>query len=647
MNYVDVAVIRQVFKDDKLLTYSCENVPAVGQIVRIELGKRKALGVVIKKTTKPNFPIKPIISVVHGEKLPTQLIDLARWLSAYYATPTATVLGVILPRAIGTNHRQTKLKPHEKTTRTQFSRYQPTAKQTEAIKSIVDSPHLTTLLRGETGAGKTLIYRELVKKQLASGRSSMILVPEIALTPQLISDFSDISEHIFVTHSQLTEREKHIVWLQILQQNAPILVLGPRSAVFSPINNLGLIIVDEEHESSYKNDSSPRYDTIRLASKLSQIHRAKLVLGSATPRVSDYYLAKTKNASVIDIPTFQRATKPPNVFVINLANRSQFSRSRILSDSLLSSIERNLSNNRQSLLFHNRRGSASAVLCQNCGWIAKCPNCFIPLTVHGDNHKLQCHQCFYQSRIVTKCPECGKTDLLFRGIGTKQVESEIAKLFPGARLARFDSDTPRVIALKNRYQEVYEGKIDIIIGTQGIAKGLDLPRLDTVGVVVADTSLTLPDFTTTERTFQLLYQVSGRVGRLRGGGQVYIQTYNPEHPAIKLASARKYYDFYKYELTQRKIGAYPPFTHLLSLVNNYGTRQRARLAMQRLREGITTDFAPDTILGPAPAFYERRSKKYRWQLVVKHHDRKLLVEIASKYRTPKLHIDLDPSTLLT
>jgi primosomal protein N' (replication factor Y) len=491
------------------------------------------------------------------------------------------------------------------------------------------------------------VYIEAARQTLASGRSVVVLVPEIALAPQVVDGFAAHFDDIILTHSRQTEAARHSAWRDALTSHKPRVVIGPRSALFLPLRNIGLIIIDEEHEPSYKQEQSPRYSALRAASVLAKAHQAKVILGSATPAITDYYLASTTSSPIIEMPSPARSVTPPAVTLVDMTARHNFHRHRFLSDTLIAQIEQTLADGKQSLLFHNRRGSASTTLCENCGWQATCPRCFIPLTLHADKHELRCHVCGHTEKVPTSCPVCAHPDIIHKGIGTKLIEAELQKLFPQARVARFDGDNDADESLDKLYSELYDGNIDIVIGTQVVAKGLDLPHLRTVGVVQADAGLSLPDFGSSERTFQLIAQVVGRVGRDSHATSVVVQSYQPTHPAVVDGLAQNYAAFYNKTISERRRAHFPPFVFLLKLTCVYKTEAAAIRNSQALARTLRAKLpASVEILGPTPSFYERQRDTYRWQLTLKSTKRQSLVD-ALQYLPPNhWQFELDPTSLL-
>jgi len=522
-----------------------------------------------------------------------------------------------------------------------------TAEQQMAIDTIDRMSPGSALLHGVTGSGKTAIYIELAKRTITQGKSVIILVPEIALTSQLVDEFSQHFDDIILTHSRQTEAERHLAWREALTSNKPRVVVGPRSALFMPLRSVGLIVIDEAHEPSFKQEQAPRYSALRAASILSSQHKAKLVLGSATPSVTDYYMATHSDRPVVTLTKPAKSTTKPHVTLVDMTKRTSFKQHRFLSDKLITELAQTFESGAQALIFHNRRGSANVTLCENCGWQAICPRCFVPLTLHADLHKLRCHICGHTDRVPTSCPDCGNADIIHKGIGTKLVESELRKLFPNKTIVRFDGDSEAGESVDARYIDLYSGAIDLIIGTQVIAKGLDLPKLRTVGVVQADTGLSLPDYAASERTFQLLAQVVGRVGRSEHATNVIVQSYHPDHYAVKYGLSQNYGAFYDEELAQRKRANFPPYTYLLKLTCSYKTEAAAIKNAQKLAGEIRKVLPSDSmLLGPTPAFYERQRDTYRWQLVVKSPARSTLVNLLEHIPPANWQFELDPTSLL-
>ncbi|MBA7706195.1 Primosomal protein N' [subsurface metagenome] len=506
------------------------------------------------------------------------------------------------------------------------------------------------LLHGVTGSGKTEIYLQALAEAVRSGKRGIVLVPEIALTPQTIERFaSRFPDKVAVLHSQLSLGERFDEWQSIRNGEVDV-VIGPRSAIFAPQPDLGIIVIDEEHEWTYKqHDKSPRYHARDVAIKLAELTGATVVLGSATPDVENFYHAQKGEYHLLQLPervTPREGSPLPRVEVVDLrdelkaGNRSMFSRS------LSQAIAKAVAGGEQVMLFLNRRGAATFIQCRDCGFVLACRRCEVPLTYHLAEDILLCHQCNYRMPVPQLCPQCQSRRIKFLGVGTQKLEQEAGNTFSQARLLRWDSDTTRG---KHSHQEILNKfrthQADILIGTQMITKGLDLPQVTLVGVVNADTALNLPDFRAGERTFQLLSQVAGRAGRGPLGGQVIIQTYSPENYAIQAAAKHDYALFYDKEIDYRRQLNNPPFSRLASLTythTNDTVCQREAERMKRLlAEEIDSQGIADlNIIGPAPAFIHRLRGRFRWQLILRGSD---LATFLSPIPVPQgWAIDIDP-----
>lgn len=646
MWFYEVAPTKIVRAESSVFTYHATEQLSIGQLVTIPVGKQTLNGLIMKEVPKPPYETKAINSITETTPLPTPLTELSLWMSQYYRTPLATVLQTVLPRGLTTKRREKIVAPHL------ASRNRTTIvlnkDQVAAVNTIVGTPSGTVLLQGVTGSGKTEVYKELARRTLAEGRSTIVLVPEISLTSQVVDEFIHEFPNVLVTHSHMTEAERHVAWKKALTSQEPLVVIGPRSALFMPVPNLGAIVVDEAHEPSYKQEQAPRYSALRAASVLGKAANARVVLGSATPLVTDRYVAEAHGSPIVTLPRPARGNaKATTTILVDMKKRDNFKKHRFLSDALLQQIEHNTASGKQTLIFHNRRGSASTTLCENCGWAAECPRCFVPLVLHADTFILSCHICDHRAKVPTTCPVCHSADIIHKGIGTKLIESELRRLFPKATIARFDGDNTNDETVNKKYKELYEGTIDIAIGTQVVAKGLDLPKLHTVGVVQADSGLALPDYASAERAYQLLAQVVGRVGRDERDTTVIVQSYQPTHPVIQFGLKQDYEGFYEYALKERSKGGFPPFRYLLQLTDVYKTEaaaiRNAKALSNQLRQVLPKGIE---VLGPTPAFYERQHDTYRWQLTLKSPKRDALVQALAYLPPTHWQADLDPSSLL-
>ena len=642
MYYFEVWVLSNYFHGSSGLTYSSGTQITVGTLVSVELKNELVSGVVMSMVAKPKFKIKQIISVSPLPPLPSQSLELMRWLGEYYPSPVGIITQQFIPPGI----MNIKSVP-ESISDSAFNKEQLPKLTPDQKRAVLEmKTNDTFMLHGRTGSGKTRIYQELALGELSAGRSVILLTPEISLTTQLENEFRSLfGPRVIVLHSTLSPKARAERWASILSQPGPLVVIGPRSAIFSPLKSIGLIIIDEEHEPAYKQQQAPYYVTARVAGHLRELHQSKLILGSATPLVTDYYLAQTRNKPIIRLNKLakQSLASDLNTVVIDCKDRTLFARSANFSTPLIDAVSAALSAGEQSLLYLNRRGTARAVICANCGWQARCPRCDLPLTYHGDSHSLRCHVCNYSTSAPTICPDCKQAEVKYLSIGTKAVVTEAEQLFPGARIMRFDSDQAKAERLEQRYAEIRDGGADIIVGTQLLAKGLDLPRLSVVGIMLADTALQLPDFSVNERAFQLISQVIGRVGRGHRRGTAVIQTYQPNAEAIVAATTGNWNQFYTLELSERQTFGYPPFKHLLKLTISRSSPKSAETAAENLVLKLKSYGV--SIEGPAAAFHEKQGNKYRWQIVVKSDQRSKLVEIIRSLPSG-WSSDIDPSDLI-
>ncbi|MCR5700455.1 MAG: primosomal protein N' [Candidatus Saccharibacteria bacterium] len=664
------------------LTYFYDSSLSVGQIVLVPVGRREVPGVVIKKVAQPDFATKSILKVLYTKPLPRHLLDAVKFVHEYYLAPLGVAVGLVLPKGVEKQRRKRKTEQmfgnDDKTSRLGPRPAGPSPRaagansraaalrnapspecfnhpqlviplnsaQKKALEGLQKAPGATKLLFGVTGSGKTNIYLKMAAKALKQQKSSIILVPEIALTGQLVQVFEEVfGERVTVIHSKQTEAERHLIFDSLLLAKEPRIVVGPRSALFAPLDNLGLIVVDEEHEGAYYQENAPRYSAIRVASKIASGLGIDLILGSATPTAEDYYLALRQEAVVEITEKAKASAVKPEVKLVDFKNRDNFRKNRYFCDDLLMKITENLAAGRQTLIFHNRRGSSPLTICENCGEELICPNCFLPLTLHADSYELVCHTCGFSEKVPAGCPKCGHPGLVHKGFGTKLLESELQRLFPKARVRRFDADNKKGEGMEAMYDDVKAGEVDILVGTQTLAKGLDLPRLATVGVVQADAGLSLPDYLAEERTFQLLTQVMGRVGRGHlSEAEVFVQTFRPEHPVLKFALNEDYKGFYEYLIVRRRKTGFPPFKFVTKLTI---TMKTERLVVKKVQE-LAAKLAADKRLivsPPQPAFHERTVRGYTWQIIVRAKSRKALIEVCNDL-DQNFKISLDPPGLL-
>ena len=527
-----------------------------------------------------------------------------------------------------------------------------------AIQKKLDAQQAHTfLLHGITGSGKTEIYLQAIEQVLRDGKEAIMLVPEIALTPQMTERFrSRFGEQVAVMHSGLSTGEKYDEWRKI-QKGEVKVVVGARSAIFVPFTNVGIIILDEEHESTYKQEDVPRYHARDVAIWRSHYHNCPVVLGSATPSLESFARAKKGVYTLLTLSERAKQQSLPTVHVVDLraelasGNRSMFS--TVLVEAMRSRLERR----EQIVLFLNRRGYSSFVLCRDCGTVVQCKNCDISLTYHRSNENLKCHYCGYEEHLPQQCPSCQSEHIRYFGTGTQKVEEEIYKLFPEARVLRMDVDTTSKKGSHEQLLDAFGNKeADILLGTQMIAKGLDFPDITLVGVLSADTSLHLPDYRAAEKTFQLLTQVSGRAGRHDKPGEVVVQTYTPEHYAIELAKAQAYVPFYEHEMTQRRRSGHPPYYYIaLVQLSHEDVMQTIRYA-QEMADWLRMHLPKSVhILGPTASSIARLQNRYRYQCLIKYKIEPTLIPtlhaLIAMYRAEwakqgvQLTVDLDPSMI--
>ncbi|MBQ7985997.1 MAG: primosomal protein N' [Clostridia bacterium] len=500
-----------------------------------------------------------------------------------------------------------------------------TSEQKDVLKSLLETANKKEykpyLLHGVTGSGKTEVYMRLIEETIKGGRQAIVLVPEISLTPQMVARFkSRFGKRTAVIHSGLSLGEKYDQWKKINSGDADI-VIGARSAIFAPFKNIGAIIVDEEHEQTYKSEMSPRYETHEVAEFRAKQYGAVLVFASATPLVTSYYKAEQGEYTLLEMKTRVNQKAMPKAYVVDLRQELENGNRSVISEKLQEEIGENLEKGEQTILFLNRRGFSTFVSCRKCGYVVECPNCSISLKYHKFDDTLRCHYCGHTIPNYKKCPECGSGYIRYFGGGTQKVEEEIKELFPNATTIRMDVDTT---GAKNSHSEILnkfeKEKIDILIGTQMVTKGLDFPDVTLVGVISADTILNIDDYRSGERTFSILEQVTGRAGRAEKTGRSVIQTYSPENKAIEYMCAHNYQDFYHEELHLRKAMWYPPFCSIVSVIFSGSVENNVSKCAKFFAKNLAplTEMEQKTqILGPVPAYVSKIKNKYIYRLLIK------------------------------
>jgi len=499
------------------------------------------------------------------------------------------------------------------------------AEQKNAVEQIITAGQQQKdqvfLLEGITGSGKTEVYLQAIADVLSENKTAIMLVPEIALTPQMVERFKGrFGESVAVLHSGLSQGEKYDEWRKIEREEAQV-VVGARSAIFAPLKNIGLIIIDEEHESSYKQDETPRYHARDLAIWRSKYHHCPIVLGSAPPSLESRARAQKGVYPLLQLNhRAKAAAQLPAIEIVDLREEFQNHRTSTFSANLQEKIQNRLDKKEQTVLLLNRRGYSSFVMCRDCGFVLPCPNCDISLTLHMDTRSMRCHYCGHEEPIPNRCPNCGGNKIRYYGTGTQKVEEELRELYPQARILRMDVDTTRRKGAHEQILQKFGAKeADILLGTQMIAKGLDFPEVTLVGVLNADTSLNLPDFRSSEHTFQLLTQVSGRAGRAEKAGEVVIQTFNPQHYAIELAKKQNYEQFYQQEMHVRHRGGYPPYYFTVKITASHPEEQVAAKKIFQIANQLKEVLSPQSLLlGPTPSMILRVKNRYYYQLIIKY-----------------------------
>jgi primosomal protein N' (replication factor Y) (superfamily II helicase) len=739
-SFIRVIIDRAIHRE---LDYAVPEILAerigVGSRVRVPFRDKSALATVVAVLEQSEAEgIRPIEAIV-GETpvLSEHLLELARWMSAYYCCPIETVMRSLLPQVIRRAEigwkRQLFVQPARKVDNDEVEKLRRRApRQAELLQAIskLEEPALATellrktaldnqtlralvkrglvevreeavardphgdeqfiatgnleinaeqaltlkeitdalalpesarpiLLHGVTGSGKTEVYLQGIRAALEGGRSAIVLVPEISLTPQTVERFkgrfAEAQDAVAVLHSHLSEGERHDEWHKIHSGRARI-VIGARSAVFAPLKNLGLIIVDEEHESTYKQEEAPRYHARDVAVVRAKIEKCVVVLGTATPSLESYHNAISGKYKLATLTQRVDKQQMPLMRIVDLRQeRRKEKAAAILSEKLRSAISDRLEKREQTILFLNRRGFSTSLLCSECGKARDCPNCSVALTFHRHMARLSCHLCGHTAAVPKKCPECGKDALIYAGFGTEKVESTVAQIFPTAVVKRMDADSmTRKEAYRETLRSFRAGKIDILVGTQMIAKGLHFPNVTLVGIINADLALHLPDFRAGERTFQLLTQVAGRAGRGDTPGEVFVQTYTPFSPSIQFARQHDFAGYFQQELEFRERCDFPPFKHAVLITIRSAHEARAKFSAETLARRLKEALGSEFILGdPTPAPLEKLQGQFRFHILIRGEAivrlSRLVRETLDKLPFPEdvaVAVDVDPYQLL-
>jgi len=605
--------------------------PGIRVSVPFGANNNLTIGFVLKIDSETSIApdkIKPIKEVFESYPLLLpKLIPIVHWIKKEYHCLTIEAIRCFVPKLSKSMAVKIDSQGDIETVLTKVSDFKLTDEQQSAVdlmeKALLKGSG-SFILEGVTGSGKTEVYIRLAQKASESGKQTIILVPEISLTPQTVERFKNRFGHmVSILHSRLSSGERLKHWHNI-RTGLTKIVVGARSAVFAPINQLGLIIIDEAHEDSYKSDQRPRYHTIDVARKRCEIEGGVLILGSATPRIEDSYL-EGKLYQRIEITQRVEQRPMPPVKIVDMREEITKGNRSIFSKPLYIALKQVLIRGEQAILLINRRGYAQSVLCRACGLVIMCLNCHISLTYHSEGNILKCHYCGLKKPYPTICPKCKSKYIKNFGLGTQKVQEELTRFFPDAKTVRMDMDTT---TKKDSHQTMLDafkkGDYDFLLGTQMIAKGLDFPNVTLVGVVTADTSLNLPDYRNGEKTFQLIAQVAGRTGRSAKGGEVIVQTYQPNHYAVEFASRHDYRSFFQKEIEMRRVLKYPPFTHIVRILLTGEQESTLSTLSNRAGKWLRTKISQDPLLkasvldiGVCPAPLEKINNKYRWQILIR------------------------------
>lgn len=583
--------------------------------------------------------------------------EVIQWptLSQQLNVSTATISPFIQKELLQWEEVEVYRDPYEHKKFQKTSKLQLTKEQANCLAPILtaveEKRSETFLLHGVTGSGKTEVYLQAIERVLEKGKEAICLVPEIALTPMMVSRFkSRFGNLVACLHSGLSNGEKYDEWRKILNKEVKV-VVGARSAIFAPFENIGMIIIDEEHETTYKQEDNPKYHARDVAIKRSEYYQCPVILGSATPSLESFARASKGVYHLLSMPSRMNQGSLPKVDIIDMRDQLKMGNRSMFSNELLEKMKDRLAKKEQIVLFLNKRGYSSFVMCRNCGYVVKCPNCDISLTLHKASSSMKCHYCSHEEIIPTTCKECNSEHIRYFGTGTQKVEEELLKVLPEARVIRMDVDTTTKKGSHERLLDLFgQQKADILLGTQMIAKGLDFPNITLVGVLSADTMLNLPDFRASEKTFQLLTQVSGRAGRHHLPGEVIIQTYTPNHYSIALAKEHDYLTFYQEEMNHRRLMKYPPYYYLALVTVSHEDLLKTIQVCDRITKTIANSISlPSICLGPVASPLAKINNRYRYQCLVKYRNEKnlnqvlkqILIEYQGEVQSKSLTISVD------
>ena len=634
-------------------------------MVEVPFGRREISGYVIELSDAPPAEIsleklKPLTRLLDPEPVwGEELLELAQWLRRFYATTWQLSLQTVIPGPVLSRLRELlKVKPRSKRATPEdvsleisLPKFELTEAQSRAVQWILNSER-SVVLRGITGSGKTEVYLRVIEQQLRLGKSALVLVPEVSLTPQAVERYrSRFGDTVAVLHSGLKDKQRRDEWWRLREGKCRV-ALGTRSAVFAPLSDLGLIVIDEEHDTSYKQSSEPRYHARQVAIWRARRAGAKVLLGSATPSVETFYLANTGYYELLELE--ERATGQPLPPVHRVDMRLYKGHKGLISPPLVEALRLRLEREEQAVLLLNRRGFSNYLQCLDCGEVSECPQCSISLTYHKSQGRMVCHYCDRRELPPRICPACQGHNFRFQGAGTERLQSELEQRFPGLAVARMDRDTTsRAGAHAEILARFEKGETQVLVGTQMVSKGLDFPRVTLVGVVGGDGGLHLPDFRACERTFALLTQVAGRAGRSERRGEVYVQAFQPEHPCLQLTSEHDYLGFYEREIQLRQALVYPPFCRLLRIGASATEEGLVERWVGEAARFFARKLAPEQLLGPAPCPLQRLRGRYRWHLLLKGKRVQDLVQLSRNYLESRelpagvrVFLDPDPQELM-
>ena len=663
MKYAKVCILKRPGAFDEPLTYhvpsSLRQCCQVGQGVLVPLRNKTVRGIIVSLVSELPEAIETLQTVediLPQLTLSPESVDLARRLSGYYHCSLLRALKLFVPTTLWQGKGKRLLAQIEKADYHEadpalFPMKDLTHTLTPEQQSVFDQMRVEKrpiLLHGVTGSGKTELYLRLILDAVQKGKQAVLLVPEIALTPQMIAYFERyFGRHLALFHSKLSAGQRLDQWFKIKTGHAPLLI-GSRSALFAPFRNLGVVIMDEEHEWTYKQESSPYYESHRVAELLREMTGCRLIFGTATPRLETLHQGLQGTYALLRLEHRVNAFAPPRIQVVDLREEFKKRNFSIFSDLLHRKIRERLDRKEQIILFVNQRGMARAVMCRDCGQALTCPECEVSLKLHGgafgSKQYLLCHYCSYKSDPLLNCPHCGSVNIRHAGVGTERVEEELFKVFPEARVLRADKDsTSDKHGFEPMYQAFKKGEYDILVGTQMVAKGLDFPRVTLVGIMLADIGLHVPDFRSHERLFHLITQVSGRAGRGDIQGDVILQTYQPEHYAIAMAADYAYDTFARQELGFRERLKYPPYSHLVKFIVSGSDQKKLLQHLEQEKELLEDIFKVNDLsvaVTMAPAMVPKVGPNYHWHLLLKGPDSRAVFD---HWVPPKgWRVDVDP-----